>query len=110
MRKGELSSAAVDRGWPHQVTMLAANCTGEQHSRITEFCAGLSLARRGHCYFEGTGYWNVYCFAEREHAEAFAAAFGGRMLDPKDRPRWPGRGVELLQPSLQRHRRIFHGI
>ena len=91
MRKGELSTATVDREWPHHVTMPSAHCTGEQHVRIGKFCAGLSLAPRGHCYVEDGAYHNVYCFAVREHAEVFAAAFGGRMLDPKGRPRWPGR-------------------
>ena len=91
MRKGELSSTTIDRDWPHQVTLPASRCTGEQHVRIRAFCADLSLAPRGYTYVEGGGYHNVYCFAVIEHAQAFADEFAGRMLETKDRPRWPGR-------------------
>jgi hypothetical protein len=33
---------------------------------------------------------NVFCFAERAHAEQFRERFGGEFIDPKDRPKWPG--------------------
>ena len=88
MRKGELSKHSLDHGWPHQVTMLADRCTGEQHTSIGEFCRGLSLAPRGHTYVEGGAYHNVYCFAVEVDALAFAARFGGRIVDPATRPRW----------------------
>jgi hypothetical protein len=32
---------------------------------------------------------NVFCFAERVHAEQFRARFGGEFINPKDRPKWP---------------------
>jgi hypothetical protein len=33
---------------------------------------------------------NVFCFAEREHAERFRERFGGELIDPNVRPKWPG--------------------
>lgn len=90
-RKGELTNATIDRDWPHQVTIPASLCTGDRHKLMHEFCRGLSLAPRGHTYVADDAYHNVYCFAVREHADAFAAEFGGKMLAAKDRPRWPGR-------------------
>jgi hypothetical protein len=30
-------------------------------------------------------------FSDPEHAQRFASEFGGEMIDPKDRPRWPNR-------------------
>ena len=90
-RKGELSSYQLDQRWPLQVTIRADLCTVLQHTRIRAFCAGLSLAPLGHTYVEDGAYWTVFCFAVLDHAEAFAAEFGGRMLAPEDRPRWPGR-------------------
>jgi len=89
--KGKLSKATLDRDWPHQVVLPESKITGANHVRIREFCKGLSLAPLGHTFNEGHGYQQVFCFAEHEHAEGFAAEFGGRFLDPKDRPRWPGR-------------------
>jgi hypothetical protein len=32
----------------------------------------------------------VFCFAEREHAERFRERFGGELIDPNVRPKWPG--------------------
>lgn len=90
-RKGELSSAAIDRQWPHQVSILADKCTGDAFIRIQEFCRPLTLAPRWHTYVADGCYHSVFCFAEREHAEAFSREFGGALIDPKHRPRWPGR-------------------
>ena len=89
-RKGELSAAMIDRDWPHQVAIDAASSTGAVHVRILAFCKPLSLARRGHTFVENGRYVSVYCFAVPEHADAFMREFGGRIIDPKDRPRWPG--------------------
>ena len=47
-RKGELSPAGVDKGWPHQVALLADKCTGKNTAVIREFCKDLSLCPRGH--------------------------------------------------------------
>jgi hypothetical protein len=45
--------------------------------------------RAGHFFYrEGQGF-NVFCFADRAHAER-SERFGGEFIDPKDRPRWPG--------------------
>ena len=49
----------------------------------------LSLCKRGHTFYRDNKWFNVFCFAEREHAARFTARFGGEMIDPKDRPRWP---------------------
>ena len=42
-RKGELSKAAIDRGWPHQVALVADRCSGHNYVIIRHFCEGLSL-------------------------------------------------------------------
>jgi hypothetical protein len=90
-RKGELSKAMIDAGWPHQVALPACRCTGANYVSIRLFCEGLSLCPRGHSFRDGGTDMNVFCFARREHAEMFQARFGGAFIDPKDRPRWPGR-------------------
>ena len=48
-RKGELSPAAVDRGWPHQVALPASASEDRGYKTIHDFCKDLSLCRRGHC-------------------------------------------------------------
>ena len=89
-RKGELSKLEIDRQWPHQVAVEAYRCTGENYIKHRLFCQDMSLCARGHFFYrDGVGF-NVYCFAERDHAEQFRDRFGGEIIDPKDRPRWPG--------------------
>ena len=88
-RKGELSSATIDSGWPHQVALPA--CIGRNYVLIHDYCRSLSLCQRGHFFYRGNEGFNVFCFREREHAELFHAHFGGEFIDPRDRPRWPSR-------------------
>ena len=90
-RKGELNRQAVDRAWPFQVSLDAADCTGRNHIRIRDFCRDLSLSPRTRTYVENSRYHTVFCFADRSHAEAFADAFGGLIIDPKDQLKWPGK-------------------
>jgi hypothetical protein len=89
-RRGELSKAAIDRNWPHQVALHAEHCSGHGYVTIRLFCEGLSLCPRGHFFRRDNADMNVFCFAEREHAERFRERFGGELIDPKDRPKWPG--------------------
>jgi hypothetical protein len=92
-RKGELSKSTIDREWPHQVALRADLGTGHNFRTIHYYIAAekLSHCSRGHFFYrDGVGF-NVHCFAEREHAERFRARFNGELIDPKDRPRWPGR-------------------
>jgi len=88
-RKGELSPAGVDKGWPHQVALLADKCTGKNTAIIHEFCKGLSLCPRGHSVMWEDEWYKVFCFAEPVHAERFMARFGGEPFDQRQR----GKGV-----------------
>ena len=91
-RKGELSKGTIDREWPHQVALPAARCLGHSYETIRLFCEDhrLSLRTRGHSFRRDDTGINVFCFAERPHAEQFQARFGGEFIDPKSRPKSPG--------------------
>jgi len=84
-RKGELSPAEVDRGLPHQVAVPAKTSQGEGYNVVHDFCKELSLCSRGHSFKRDREWWNVFCFAEREHAEKFKERFGGEWFETK---RW----------------------
>jgi hypothetical protein len=93
-RKGELSKSKIDREWPHQVALRADDCTGHNYRTIHYYILAEKLSHwsRGHHFNrDGVGF-NVHCFADREHAERFSGRFGGEIINPKDRPRWPGTG------------------
>lgn len=90
-RKGEMSNGSIYQGWPHQVA-LPNNRVSTENKAIRSFCEGLSLCDRGHTFVSDAGeYINVFCFGDPEHAQRFASEFGGEMIHPKDRPRWPRR-------------------
>jgi len=84
-RKGELSPAAADRGWPHQVVLPELQAVGWRHRFIHDFCRDLSLCPRGHAVFHDNQWWCVFGFADQEHAEKFAQRFGGERFDPKQK-------------------------
>jgi hypothetical protein len=84
-RKGELSPAGVDAGWPHQVALRADLGTGKNTAIIHEFCKDLLLCSRGHTVRWEDEWFDVYCFKESAHAQLFMARFGGETFDPRQR-------------------------
>jgi hypothetical protein len=84
-RKGELSPAAIDRDWPHQVVLPARACEGGGYNEIHEFCKDLSLCNRGHSVHHGGERYHVYCFSEAADAEKFKQRFGGERFNPAQR-------------------------
>jgi len=86
-RKGELSPAAIDRGWLYQVALRAEECRGTHYRTLHAFCLGLSLCPRGHSVRYKDEWWHAFCFAEKAHAEAFCDRFGGEHFDPSERGR-----------------------
>ena len=88
-RKGELSRVEIDRNWPYQVATEATVGTG--YNIVHGFCKDLSLCPRRYSFQRDGAWMNVFCFAEKEHADRFRDRFAGEMIDPEKRPRWPGR-------------------
>jgi hypothetical protein len=84
-RKGELTTAGINEGWPHQIARLSSLGTMKQADVIAAFCANLSLCPRGHTVVWEGEWHRVYCFARREDAEAFLERFGGEWFDPRDK-------------------------
>ena len=90
-RKGELTTSGIDSGWPYQAGLPNTRVSAEFND-IRAFCAGLSLAPRGHTLARPqVGYIDVFCFADAEHAQRFIERFGAEPIDPKTRPRWPNK-------------------
>ena len=86
-RKGELSPAAIDRDWPHQVALPASASLNGGYKAIHDFCKNLSLCSRGHAVIHNDEWFNVYCFSDSADAEKFMSRFGGEKFDPTQRGR-----------------------
>jgi hypothetical protein len=101
-RKGELTAALIDRGWPYQVALPEDACSGDNYKIHADFCRDLSLCPRGKAVFHGDQWWRVFCFSDPIHADAFRERFGGEPFNPEDR----GRGAAWAQwrkPGPGRH-------
>lgn len=95
-RKGELSPAVVDRGWPHQVAIRSAEAAPLGY--IPSSGPHSSLCPRGHTVFDGVEEYRIYAFADREQAARFCEFLGGEAFDPRERSgrRWlRGRAAKL---------------
>ena len=96
VRKGELGTAQIDRDWPHQVALPERGVSGANYPIIEAFCKGLSVCQRHHSFRRDDMNFVVFCFAVEAHAQQFSVRFNGKLLKPKDRPKWgtpaPSRG------------------
>ena len=80
-RKDQLTTARIDREYPHQVELPAQLCRDDNEAQMQEFCSHLRTAPRGR-WFRKEGAWFVRrCFASPEDAEAFQRQFGGERVD-----------------------------
>jgi hypothetical protein len=86
-RKGEVSAAAIDRGWPHQVVLPARHCERDGYNEMHEFCRDLTLSSRGHALYHDGEWFHVYCFKEPAHARKFMERVGGEKFNSIERGR-----------------------
>jgi hypothetical protein len=83
-REGELSSAAIDRGWPHQVVLPARLCERDGYNEIHEFCRDLTLCSRGHATANGSTF---IALRSRRTRKKFMERFDGEKFSPIERGR-----------------------
>ena len=82
-RKGEPTKTWLDKNFPHQVAIPAMRCTGTADGpQIQIFCHQVNVAPRHHSVRRDDKSYVVYCFANPQHAKAFAAIFEGEPFSP----------------------------
>lgn len=98
-RKGELSPAGVDHGWPHQVALELV--IGHGFGSLHAMGPLSSLCSRGHEVAHDGKHYRVFCFSDPDQAARFRDIMGGLDFDPRDRGRganwntwYRGRGAE----------------
>lgn len=80
---------------PCWIALEEDKCVGENFHTLRRFCGerGLSLSNHGHSANRNGKFFQVFMFAEEEHAEVFRAAFGGERMHPSER----GKGARWAQ-------------
>jgi hypothetical protein len=78
---------AADNNFPHWVGLREEDCTGQNFHKLRKFCEDrkLSLSRHGHAVTWRHGYYQVFMFADEEHAAVFSKEFGGEPMHPNER-------------------------
>jgi hypothetical protein len=87
MRRNEMTSAVLDKTYPHQVALPDKACMGALYTAIQEFTRNLSMARRTHTIVKDDRWYVVFCFAVEADAKAFCDTFSGESFNPKTRGR-----------------------
>ena len=78
---------AADRNCPHWVALPEDNCTGANFHKLRKFSDDrkLSMSRHGHSVVWQREYYQVFMFADEEHAKVFSDEFGGELMHPTER-------------------------
>jgi hypothetical protein len=78
---------AADRNFPHWIALPEDHCTGANFHTLRKFAEdrNLSMSRHGHSVVWQRAYYQVFMFADEEHAKIFCDAFGGELMHPSER-------------------------
>jgi hypothetical protein len=85
----------ADQTHTYWVALEEEKCVGQSFHTLRDFCAGrdLSLSKHGHSIVSEGTFYQVFMFAQEEHAEIFRAQFGGERMHPSEK----GRGTKWSQ-------------
>ena len=77
----------AEEAHPYWVALEEWKCSGPNYQMLRDFCreSGLSLSPRGHSVTREHERYQVFMFAEKEHAEAFRKEFGGERMHPSEK-------------------------
>lgn len=77
--RGQPSRTSIDREYPHQVTVPAGDVGGKNFDLIIVFHAQIGVPQRSRSIFKDDRWYDIYCFADPQHAVSFQAIFGGEI-------------------------------
>jgi hypothetical protein len=85
----------------HWVALEEKKCTGQHFYELRKFCQerDLCLSLHGHSVVSEGTFYQVFMFADEEHAEIFRKEFGGERMHPSEK----GRGTKWAQWKKDSH-------
>lgn len=86
-RKGELSPAAIDRTYPHQIAVPSLVVSGSFAALQAWLPERSAAPRRRSVVGPDDEWWTIFAFKAADDAADFKAQFGGIDYDPQGRDR-----------------------
>jgi hypothetical protein len=85
----------AEGSFPYWICLPEEKCIGANFQKHREFCRahGLTLSKHGHSIVWEKEWYQVFRFAEAEHAARFIKEFGGERMHPSER----GKGKRWAQ-------------
>jgi hypothetical protein len=77
--RGQPSHRAIDREYPFQVAVPAEKVGGKNLALVAIFHAQIDQPQRARSVYEDDCWYDVYCFADPQHARLFQSMFGGEI-------------------------------
>ena len=78
--RGQASRSLLNREFPHRVFVHADNVRGHILNAVHLFHDNRGVPVKCHSLRQDDQWYAVYCFADREMAEAFSLLFGGELI------------------------------
>jgi hypothetical protein len=75
--RGQPSRRSIDRDYLHRVTVPAKAVGGKNLDLVTVFFAQVEQPHHSRSVFQNDEWFEVFSFADPQHARSFQALFGG---------------------------------
>ena len=79
--RGQSSRTQRSRDFQFQVTVLAETVHGKVLDRAIAYHKAHGLRLQTHSKFKNDTCYDIYCFAQGQHAESFQLLFGGELSE-----------------------------
>jgi hypothetical protein len=84
--RGQSSRSLLNREYPHQVLVLSDSITGKTLDKVIVFHAQRDIPMKTRAARQDDRWYDLYCFADPEHAARFQGEFGGEIINQRKEP------------------------
>jgi hypothetical protein len=77
--RGQSSRSLLNREYPHQVLVLSDSIRGKTLDRVIAFHTQRGIPTKTRSARQDDRWYDLYCFADQQHAAQFQAEFGGEI-------------------------------
>jgi hypothetical protein len=83
--RGQSSRTSLNREYPHQVLVMSDSIRGKTLDRVIAFHTQSGIPTKTRSVRQHDRRYDLYCFADRQHAAQFQGEFGGELITHRQR-------------------------